>query len=224
MEGFKLFGRGCASRKPDPRPTMTLSLTLLRHCQTEANARDLLCGRANVPLSTDGARQALTLGRQLGTIPWARIVSSPLRRARDTARAIAKVAAADICIDHRLLEIDYGDWEGRSISDLWQVDLRFQRFRADPECIAPPGGETILQVAKRAQNLVHELEHALALGHLSSGPVLMVSHKTTIRILASVLAGIPLGMYRTIECTPGRSLLLERSSGFWAIRDPAPSP
>lgn len=120
-------------------------LILARHGQTAANAAGLLLGRLDVGLDERGRSQAARLAAALGR-PGVRVVSSPLRRARDTAEAIAGAAGVRVEVDERWVEIDYGPYDGTPLaavpSELWQ------RWRTDPD-FAPEGGESLAAVGRR---------------------------------------------------------------------------
>jgi broad specificity phosphatase PhoE len=115
---------------------------LVRHGQTDANAQGLLLGRRDPPLSALGHRQAAALAR---VIPAdARIVSSPLRRALQTAAAFGR----QVDVDDRWIELDYGTLDGcrpdEVAGDVWR------RWRADPSFV-PGGGESLRSLGERVR-------------------------------------------------------------------------
>lgn len=117
-------------------------LYVVRHGRTAANASGLLLGHADPPLDELGRQQAAALAEHIG--PVDRVVTSPLRRTRETADAFTVPAT----VDERIIEMDYGEWDetpARSIPpevwDRWRSDLDF----------APPGGESIRQVGIRVR-------------------------------------------------------------------------
>lgn len=101
-------------------------LILLRHGRTIANATGLLQGRLDLPLDEVGMEQARQVAASIGAVD--RVISSPLIRARQTAAAFG----GDVVIDERWIELDYGEFEGRKLSDvpvetweLWKSDRSF---------------------------------------------------------------------------------------------------
>jgi ribonuclease H / adenosylcobalamin/alpha-ribazole phosphatase len=98
------------------------------------------------------------------------VVTSPLRRARETAAEIASQWQLSVEVDDRLVEIDYGEWDQRGFGDVAPADLA--RWRADPE-FAPPGGESLASVTARAGACAEELleragdELVVAVSHVS---------------------------------------------------------
>ena len=115
-------------------------LIVIRHGRTEANASGRLLGRLDVPLDELGRRQAVALAAAVG--PVDRIISSPLLRTRQTAEAFG----ADVELDDRFLELDYGEYDGMPLAD---VPLEIWReWRSDPS-FAPPGGESLVALRSR---------------------------------------------------------------------------
>src|SRR4051812_15254987 len=123
-------------------------LVLVRHGRTDANAAGLLLGRADPELDGVGKDQGAALARALGRIP--RVISSPLRRAVQTAELLSD----DIAIDDRWIELDYGDLDQRRGGDLPR-DV-WTRWFADPAFV-PPGGESLVTLATRVWSACEEL-------------------------------------------------------------------
>ena len=88
-------------------------LIVVRHGRTPANAAGQLLGRRDPELDELGRAQAAAVGIAIPTA--ARVISSPLMRCRQTAEAIN----TSVEIDERLIEVDYGDFEGLAIGDVW---------------------------------------------------------------------------------------------------------
>jgi broad specificity phosphatase PhoE len=150
-------------------------LLLVRHGESEANAAGLLLGRTDSPLSERGERQAAALAPRLG--PVRRVLSSPLARARRTAAALG--CAADVEIDARWVEIDYGEFEGQPLAavpaEVWR------RWRADPD-FRPPAGETLNELATRVRAACDELFAEPGRGaRADDGDVVVVSHVSPIK-------------------------------------------
>lgn len=158
-------------------------LILVRHGQTDANVRGLLCGRADPPLTDVGCGQARALAAVLPRP--ARIVSSPLGRARQTASVLAGACGGggtDVELDPRWIEMDYGDLDGTAAAD---VDERTRRrWHADPDW-APPGGEPLAAVGTRVRAACAELAGAAA-----RGDVVVVSHVSPIKAAVAWALGV----------------------------------
>lgn len=113
-------------------------LILVRHGRTASNAAGLLLGRADPPIDEVGREQVQAVAVRLGAI--SRVVSSPLQRATQTADMIASVTGAEIVLDERWIELDYGDYDGLPFADVPQ-DV-WARWRQDVSfCL--PGGESL---------------------------------------------------------------------------------
>jgi probable phosphoglycerate mutase len=98
------------------------------------------------------------------------VCTSPLLRARETAALIGEVAGAEVVVDDRLVELDYGEWDGQSFPDLPAGELA--RWRNDPT-FAPPGGESLRAVAARVADFCTE--------HLDGPTIVAVSHVSPIK-------------------------------------------
>lgn len=93
-------------------------LVLVRHGQTDWNSEGRFQGQADVPLNDLGRAQADAVAPFIAALRPARVISSDLRRASDTARAIAAAAGLGVVLDPRLQEIHIGDWAGRYGADV----------------------------------------------------------------------------------------------------------
>ena len=123
-------------------------LLLVRHGRTADNAGGLLLGRADPPLDEVGRAQAAALAAALPSV--ARVVSSPLGRARETAAALG----VPVEVDERWVELDYGEWDRRPIAEIapeawaaWRADVGF----------APPGGESLAALGRRVRAACDDL-------------------------------------------------------------------
>jgi len=142
-------------------------LYLVRHGRTDANARGLLLGRADPPLSDEGRTQAAALARLVPT--GARVIASPLRRATETAAAFG----VPFETDDRWLELDYGEFDGLPLSavpaDTWA------RWRADVH-FTPPGGESLAALGTRVRAACDSLAPAAR-----DDDVVVVTHVSPIK-------------------------------------------
>lgn len=152
-------------------------LILLRHGQTPANAGGLLLGRADPPLTDLGCRQAAAAAAVLdGDVD--RVVSSPLRRARQTADALG----LPVEVDGEWIEVDYGEYEGLPYRDV-PAEL-WQRWRTEPG-FAPPGGESMAAVGARVRAACDRLVDEAA-----ERNVVVVSHVSPIKAAVAWSLGV----------------------------------
>lgn len=155
-------------------------IILVRHGQTAANAAGRLQGRTDRDLSELGRAQAVSLAVSLAASGATRVVSSPLRRATQTAAPIAETLELAVEIAPDLIELDYGDWDDRPIADIDAAD--WARWRADV-AFAPPGGESLLTVRARVERWLRG-----ALG--SDDTIVAVSHLSPIKAAVCVALGV----------------------------------
>ncbi|SET72602.1 histidine phosphatase family protein [Oceanicella actignis] len=157
---------------------------LLRHFPTEWNARGLLQGRSDQPLSAD-SRAALARLRLPPAWRAARVVSSPLARARQTAEALSETGPPRL--DPDLVEMDFGAWEGCAGAALLADPL--SGYRPVEEWgwdFAPPGGETPRAMARRLAPALARLAAEAA-----EAPRLVVAHRGVMRCILALASGWP---------------------------------
>jgi broad specificity phosphatase PhoE len=155
-------------------------LILVRHGQTTANAGGLLVGRMDSPLTDLGRRQAHAAAgavRRSGR-PIARVLSSPLSRARDSAAALG----LPVEVDDRWIELDYGEFDGRPLrampEDAWAT------WRSDPSFV-PAGGESLIAVGARVRDACQELA-----GLAIDEDVIVFSHVSPIKAAIAWTLGV----------------------------------
>ena len=135
---------------------------IIRHGETDANLLGRLQGWNNNPLNENGVRLAKITGKNMKDIKFDKCISSPLIRAKDTARLILEESENNIPIeiDERIKEISMGEWEDRDFNSLKEEvgEERLKPFFEDPfNFPGCPGGETINTVCDRTQDFLREL-------------------------------------------------------------------
>ncbi|MFY2787679.1 histidine phosphatase family protein [Rhodococcus sp. MALMAid1271] len=172
---------------------MIRRLILLRHGQTEYNATDRMQGQLDTDLTELGRTQAKTAATELATREPIRIVSSDLKRALDTAVALGDAAQVPVTTDERLRETHLGQWQGLTHTEVDAIAPGARpAWRADAT-IAPPGGESRLDVAARSVPLVRELLSSVPEwgADSSAQPVVLVAHGGLIAALTAALLDLP---------------------------------
>jgi broad specificity phosphatase PhoE len=154
---------------------MTL-LALLRHGKTEWNGCGRMQGRHDTMLTAQARETLVTLRLplELSGFAW---LTSPLRRATDTA---ALLGIADARPDPRLVEMDWGDWEGHTLAELRALPGNMMAEQEDAGLdLKPPGGESPREVQARLAPLLAEIAAA-------GRPVGAVTHKGVIRAILAL--------------------------------------
>jgi len=152
-------------------------LWLVRHGETEWSISGQHTGRTNLPLTHKGEQNALEIGRYLKGRSFAVVLTSPLLRARETCRLAGFGEKAEA--DSNLQEWDYGDYEGRTTDEIRKVRPGWSLWND-----GVPGGESIEQVAARAQAVI---DNVVA----SPGDVLLFAHGHILRVLSCCWLGLP---------------------------------
>ena len=182
----------------DGEPVATTHLLFVRHGQTVQSTSDAFCGIIEVPLTTIGRQQAQQVATRLSREPIAAVYCSSQGRARETAEPIAATLGLPIQIRESLHEMDFGEWEGRVQAD---VALEFPQAMAAWErgswAVHPPGGETQQDVIARVVPCIVELSNAHA-----GQTIVVVSHRTTLRLLIGHLLNLSLLNSRALHVDP----------------------
>ncbi|MBQ9413256.1 MAG: histidine phosphatase family protein [Oscillospiraceae bacterium] len=149
-------------------------LYLVRHGQTALNRANLLQGRSDTPLNDTGREQARDAGRLLAEkgVRFARVYTSPLRRAVETARLIAP--GVPLRVDERLIEMDYGPYEGTDLRHLPPEIITF--FSDFVHNRAPEGMEQLSAVTARLGAFLEELK-----GEAEDGDILISTHAIALK-------------------------------------------
>jgi ribonuclease H / adenosylcobalamin/alpha-ribazole phosphatase len=153
---------------------------LVRHAPTAWTGRRW-CGRADPPLSAEGQRLAADLARRLANeLPRnTLVVTSPSRRARATASAVAAAAGLELTIDDELVEVDMGRIEGLTWEDLSSGHPAIASAILTSGSIDWPDGESAQAIGERAARVATRLESLAA-----TAPLVVVSHGAFLHALA----------------------------------------
>ncbi len=163
-------------------------IILVRHGQTEWNRLERFRGRADVPLNATGLAQAQDTGERIAASASAApqwrpiaVYTSPLSRAVRTAEAIARHFDLPVQVHSGLVDIDYGQWQGLSpseVQDRWPDE--FRRWYEQPHLARIPGGEALADLRQRGMAAVAEVterhpgETVILVGHTVINRVLLL--------------------------------------------------
>ena len=186
----RMFDRGAM---PGGRVRLGAPVWFIRHGRTDWNAERRFQGHADIPLNDDGRAQAARNGlalaraigaREIGTGSGVVFVTSPLSRARETLeimRGALRLPARRYAVDDRLIEIDLGDWNGKTPAEIEaESPGAFAAREADKWGFAVPGGESYAAAAARTREFLLTLK----------GPAVIVGHGAAGRLLRGYLTGM----------------------------------
>lgn len=180
------------------------TVILMRHGRTSANASGQLAGRtAGVRLDAVGREQVRRAGDRLAGVPLAAVVTSPLERCRQTARAVrdAHPDAPAPVVDRGLLECDYGAWQGRLLTELAHEPL-WSTVQAQPSAVTFPGGESMRTMQSRSVEAVRRHDAAVAAAHGEHAVWVAVSHGDIIKSVLADALGMHLDAFQRLAVDP----------------------
>ena len=190
-----------------------ITICLLRHGETAYNADgNKYCGRTDIPLTEKGISQAKRMNTLLQDFTFDQIFCSPLQRAKTTAE-IASGTPEKVQVDERLIEVDFGQWEGKRSDDFIAEDPNsWYNWLSDPERFeAGRTGENAKQVIARLDSFYNEL-----LDKYDDQTILVVGHNGVNRLFMAQQLGMPLKNYRKIvqENSALTLITLDKHKGF----------
>jgi probable phosphomutase (TIGR03848 family) len=171
-------------------------LLLIRHAVTSATGKRLSGATPGIHLSDDGRAQAARLSERLSSLRLNAVYSSPLERCVETAETIASPRGMSVQSLPELVEVGYGTWTGRPLSQLARTTL-WKGIQQSPSSVRFPGGETLAEVQRRAVDALDRL----GLRH-PRGTVVAVSHADVIRLAIAHYAGIHIDLFQRIIVSP----------------------
>jgi probable phosphomutase (TIGR03848 family) len=180
------------------------TVILVRHGRTTANAAGMLAGRAaGVSLDQIGREQAALTGDRLAAVPLAGVVSSPLERCQQTARLILDRQAGHPyeSADPDLTECDYGQWQGRMLSDLGTENL-WAAVQSQPSAVVFPGGESMAAMQARSVAAIRRHDAAYQAEFGPGAVWAAVSHGDIIKAILADALGMHLDLFQRISVGP----------------------
>jgi probable phosphoglycerate mutase len=178
---------------------------LIRHASMDGLGHRIVGREPGVHLNEQGRAEAEKLAARLAQIPCAAIYSSPMERAQDTARSIARVLGLEVSTEAGLNEIDYGEWTGKTFDELDGLP-EWRRYNTRRQAAQISGGESMAQLVPRAGQTVERLRKS----HVS-GVVILVSHADWIRAAAAHYASASLDSLQKFEVCPASISILRVS-------------
>ncbi|SEN81106.1 MSMEG_4193 family putative phosphomutase [Cryobacterium sp. TMT1-3] len=180
------------------------TVILVRHGRTTANATGVLAGRTvGVSLDQLGREQAALTGQRLAAVPLVGVVSSPLERCRQTAQLIIdrQTGSPVTPFDEELTECDYGQWQGRSLSDLATENL-WSVVQTQPSAVVFPGGESMAAMQARSVAAIRRHDAVFEAEHGPDAVWVAVSHGDIIKSILADALGMHLDLFQRINVGP----------------------
>lgn len=196
-----------------PNAQTQTKLILVRHGETEGNVSQVWQGALDAPLTARGQQQVAATAARLAQLHTERPIDvfyvSPLSRAQSTADAIAQATGLTPITEPGLREFGLGDWEGRSLQELREIENLWVRWDADP-AFAPPNGESPLLFNQRAIQILM----TLAEQHVGQ-TLLVVTHGGFISSVLATWLGADARDWRTFDAhNCAISVLVQENTGW----------
>ena len=174
-----------------------LTVLLTRHGHTDRSEPDQYLGQyVEATLTERGRRDAEALAARLREVPIDRAITSPLSRAAETAAILVAGHRLELELDDRMLEMDYGAWEGMTVEEVAnRLPEEFEQYEHNPSLHRVGGGENGEQVARRVSTVIDDLL-AWAGSTGDDSTCLLVGHSSVNRVLLATVLGVPLADYR----------------------------
>ena len=172
-------------------------LVLIRHATNDWVRQGLLAGwTPGVHLNEEGRSQAQALGERLARSQLDAVYSSPLERALETAQAVAAPHGLEVQIREGIGEVQYGEWNGRSLRELVKKPL-WRSVQVYPSGTRFPSGETIGEMQARVVAALDEIRSAHP-----KGIVAAVAHADIIKAATAFFVGVPLDLFQRLVISP----------------------
>jgi len=184
-----------------------VKLILVRHGETLWNRENRIQGRTDVELSDHGRMQVEKLAQSLNGEQIDAIYSSPLKRAYETAKAIARVQSVEIIVKRDLQELNHGDFESLTVQELKERYGPFvKQWMEDPSSVIMPNGESLSQVQVRAWDVIQTI-----IG--TSKDSIVVSHGMAIMTILCKIQNLSLSQGRQMFVNMASKTVVEFENG-----------
>lgn len=169
-------------------------ILLIRHGENDWVGKKLAGRLPGVHLNQNGRDQAEGLAATLQILPIKAIYSSPLERALETAQPLAQVKKLEISTCENLSEINFGDWQGKTIKQMRKLKL-WETVQNHPSRMQFPNGESFMGAQKRLVDCISQISE----DHEPSDLVACFSHSDAIRLLVAYFLNVPLDSFQRIH-------------------------
>ena len=189
-----------------------MRIYLVRHGETVLNCRKCYYGFTDAPLNENGIKQAESLRSFFSAMDFDYIISSPLKRAADTARIVTGAEAEEITFDERLMEQNFGIFERHTCEELLsKYPEEFDAWNRDFSDYRIDGGESFRDVRNRVEDFAASLP-------TGRGSILLAAHKGTLGHLMAALLRMPLEGYWNFVFEQGCYSCVDVEDGYAIVR------
>lgn len=172
---------------------LTKEVMIIRHAESVANEKGLLAGRIDpTPLTATGRAQAKALNGVIKDFEPDRVISSPLLRCRQTAEW---AGIAELQLDERIQEMDYGSWSGRKLDRL-SKQAQWSKIQKNPEGFQFPEGESFISALMRIRDFMSDLLEG------SATKIVLFTHGDISRIMINDALNRPLNDFQQLMIQP----------------------
>jgi broad specificity phosphatase PhoE len=191
-----------------------VTVILVRHGETAWNRREVFRGRADVELNERGRAQAQAVAASMRERAVAAVYSSPLRRAVETAEAIAEPHNVTVQTEDGFIDFDYGCWQGLQHDEVRRrYPILYQEWLERPHTVRMDGGESLRMVRRRAMNALMQATERHA-----DETVVVVSHRVVNKVILCAVLGLGNSHFWRIRQDTCALNVLEWSQDQWVVR------
>ncbi|MFC1524784.1 histidine phosphatase family protein [Planctomycetota bacterium] len=166
-------------------PFLMIKFFLVRHGETQWNKQEIFRGLKDIPLNKTGLNQARALAQNLKNIPLDLILSSPLKRARQTAQEISKLQGIQVRNEPTFIDINFGLWQGVSKALVKEIYPRlYRQWLTQPHKVKFPKGETLYEARQRVVRTLMKLAR-----QNQAENVLIATHRVICKIILCIVMG-----------------------------------
>lgn len=192
---------------------MTL-LYLIRHGETQLNMKGVYYGWTDCGLSGKGVMQAEKVAGMLKDITFDKVISSPLKRAKETAAIVSRCQQSEIILDERLKELNFGSWEGKHYKTIQDSDRdNWDLWVNDWKKTAPPAGESFISMYRRVKQSIKEI-----LEKYEGQTIMVVTHQGCLRIIMCILLNMKYEDYWHFTFEHDTYSLMEVEQGYCIVK------
>jgi probable phosphoglycerate mutase len=183
----------------DPLADPPTTLTLVRHGATDNTLAKVFCGAGGTDpgLNDEGRAQAHRAAAYVARDGADVVVTSPLRRCRETAEVLANDLGVEVVVDHSIVEASFGEWDGLTFAEVREKDAAALDAWLSSTAVAPPGGESYDAVYERVRRAQRRLVASYGGKH-----VVVVSHVTPIKMFVRLALDAPMPVIHRLELQP----------------------